>query len=132
MADVGSVFLLYAIGRRMFGKWTGLLAAAFATFAVIHIQHAHFYRPEPFTVLASLAALWAMHRFIDSRSYRDAALLGALVGLAMAPKVSVAPIVAPLVLTFIWVAKDRSRRDWIELRPWDLARVTPIGGSGWV
>ncbi len=126
LADVGSVFLLYIIGRRMFGQWTGLLAAAFATFAVIHIQHAHFYRPEPFTVLASLAALWAMLRFIESRSYRDAALLGALVGLAMAPKVSVAPIVAPLVLTFLWVAKDRSRRDWNELRPWDLARVIAL------
>ena len=126
LADVGSVFLLYAIGRRMYGQWTGLLAATFATFAVIHIQHAHFYRPEPFTVVASLAAFWAMLRFIDSRSYRDGALLGALVGLAMAPKVSVAPIVAPLVLTFIWVAKDRSRREWSELRPTDMARVIPM------
>ena len=127
LADVGSVLLLYVIGRRMFGKWTGILAAAFATFAVIHIQHAHFYRPEPFTVLASLAALWAMLRFVDSRRYRDAALLGALVGLAMAPKVSVAPIVAPLILTFLWVAKDRCGRDWSELRPWDIARVVPLG-----
>ena len=126
LADVGSVFLLYVIGRRMFGQWTGLLAAAFATFAVIHIQHAHFYRPEPFTVLASLAALWAMLRFTESRGYRDAMLLGALVGLAMAPKVSVAPIVAPLILTFLWVAKDRARRDWSDLRPWDVARVVPM------
>ncbi len=125
LADVGSVFLLYVIGRRMYGQWVGILAAAFATFAVIHIQHAHFYRPEPFTVLASLAALWAMLRFIDSRTYRDAALLGALVGLAMAPKVSVAPMVAPLVLTFLWVAKDRTRRDWTELGPWDVARIIP-------
>ena len=128
LADVGSVALLYVIGRRMFGQWTGLLAAAFATFAVIHIQHAHFYRPEPFTVLASLAALWAMQRFIDSKGYRDAALLGALVGLAMAPKVSVAPIVAPLILTFIWVAKDSCRRNWSEVRPCDIARVTPMAG----
>ena len=52
----------------MYGRWTGLLAAAFTTFAVIHIQHAHFYRPEPFTVLASLASLWAMLRFSGHRA----------------------------------------------------------------
>ena len=126
LADVGSVWLLYLIGRRMYGKWTGILAAAFTTFAVIHIQHAHFYRPEPFTVLASLGALWAMLRFIDSGRARDAALLGALVGLAMAPKVSVAPILAPLVLTFLWVAKDRAQREWTQLRPGDIARVVPV------
>lgn len=126
LADVGSVFLLFVIGRRMFGQWTGILAAAFATFAVIHIQHAHFYRPEPFTVLASLAALWAMLRFVDTRRYRDAALLGALVGLAMAPKVSVAPILAPLLLTFLWVAKDRCGRYWSEIRPIDITRILPM------
>ena len=126
LADVGSVWLLYVIGRRMYGRWAGILAAAITTFAVIHIQHAHFYRPEPFTVLASLGALWAMLRFIDSGRGRDAALLGALVGLAMAPKISVAPILAPLVLTFLWVAKDRSGRDWPQLRPWDIARIVPF------
>ncbi len=126
LADVGSVWLLYLLGRRMYGPWTGILAAAFTTFAVIHIQHAHFYRPEPFTVLASLGALWAMLRFIDSGRARDAALLGALVGLAMAPKVSVAPILATLVLTFLWVAKDRAQREWTQLSPGDIARVVPV------
>ena len=126
LADVGSVGLIYLIGRRMYGKWTGILAAALTTFAVIHIQHAHFYRPEPFTVLASLSALWAMLRFVDSGRARDGALLGALVGLAMAPKVSVAPILAPLALTFLWVAKDRAQREWTQLRPGDIARVVPV------
>ena len=126
LADVGSVALIYLIGRRMYGRWTGLLATGLTTFAVIHIQHAHFYRPEPFTVLASLGALWAMLRFTDSGRARDAALLGALVGLAMAPKVSVAPILAPIVLTFLWVAKDRAGRAWSQLRPWDIARIVPV------
>ena len=126
LADVGSITLLYFIGRRMYGKWTGILGAALTTFAVIHIQHTHFYRPEPFTALASLGALWAMLRFIDSGRAWDGALLGALVGLAMAPKISVAPILVPLVLTFLWVAKDRSGRDWPQLRPWDIARIVPF------
>ena len=125
LADVASVWLIYVIGRRMYGRWTGILAAAFTTFAVIHIQHAHFYRPEPFTVLTSLAATWAMLRFIDTRRARDAALLGVLVGLAMAPKVSVAPIIAPLALTFLWVWKDRAGYRWSDLTVPAAVRFAP-------
>ncbi len=126
LADTGSVAMMYLIGRRMYGRWTGLLAAALVTFAVIHIQHAHFYRPEPFTVLTSLAALWAMLRFVDGRRARDAALLGALVGLAMAPKVSVAPMLAPLALSFLWVAKDRAGGGWSDLTVPAAVRMAPM------
>ena len=125
LADTASVALVFAIGRRMYGRWTGLLAAAFTTFAVIHIQHAHFYRPEPFTVLTSLAALWAMLRFADTARMRDAALLGLLVGLAMAPKVSVAPILAPLALVFLWAWKDRAGGRWADLTVWSAVRFAP-------
>ena len=126
LADTGSVAMMYLIGRRMYGRWTGLLAAALVTFAVIHIQHAHFYRPEPFTALTSLVALWAMLRFVDGRRARDAALLGALVGLAMAPKVSVAPMLAPLALSFLWVAKDRAGGGWSDLTVPAAVRMAPM------
>ena len=49
-----------------------------------------------------------MLRFADTARIRDAALLGLLVGLAMAPKVSVAPILAPLALVFLWTWRDRA------------------------
>ena len=126
LADTASVALMFAIGRRMYGAWTGLLAAALTTFAVIHIQHAHFYRPEPFTVLTSLAALWAMLRFLDTRRVRDAALLGLMVGLAMAPKVSVAPILAPLALVFLWTWKDRAGGRWADLTVGSAVKFAPL------
>ena len=126
LADTASVALVFAIGRRMYGRWTGLLAAAFTAFAVIHIQHAHFYRPEPFTVLTSLGALWAMLRFADTSRMRDAALLGLLVGLAMAPKVSVAPILAPLALVFLWAWKDQVGGRWSDLTVWSAIRFAPV------
>ena len=125
LADTASVALVFAIGRRMYGPWTGLLAAALTTFAVIHIQHAHFYRPEPFTVLTSLAALWAMLRFMDTLRIRDAALLGLLVGLAAAPKVSAAPILAPLALVFLWTWKDRAGGRWSDLTVSSAVRFAP-------
>ena len=126
LADTASVGMMFVIGRRVYGQWTGLLAAALTAFAVIHIQHAHFYRPEPFTVLASLGALWAMLRLIETRRWRDALLLGIMVGLAMATKIAVAPILLPLLLTFLWLAKDRSGKGWRQLTPLALARVAPM------
>ena len=126
LADTASVALLFVIGRRMYGWRTGLLAAALAAFAVIHIQHAHFYRPEPFTVLASLAALWAMLRLLDNRRKGDAALLGVMVGLAIATKVSVAPLILPVLLTLLWVAKDRAGGQWRNLTPLAMAQSLPL------
>ena len=126
LADTASVALMFALGRRMYGTWTGLLAAFLTTFAVIHIQHAHFYRPEPFTALTSLLALWGMLRFMETKRIRDAALLGLFVGLAMAPKVSVAPILAPLALVFLWTWKDRSGGRWSDLTVWSAVRFSPL------
>ena len=115
LADVGAVFMVYMLGRRMFGQRVGLLGAALTALAVIHIQHSHFYRPETFSNLALLATFWAMLRVVELRRFRDSLILGLMVGLAMAPKVSVLPLVLPLALTYAY---------WI----WDSARERPPGG----
>ena len=104
LADVGSVILVYVLGRRIYGArygpWVGVLAAALTAFAVIHVQHSHFYRPETFTAFLVLAVLWAMLRLLEKRRLRDSFLLGLLVGLAFAPKVSILPLALPLALTY--------------------------------
>ena len=108
LADVGSVLLLFVLGRRLYGVREGLLAAAFAAFAVIHIQHSHFYRPETFTVLFTLASFWAMFRMLERRRRRDSVLLGAMLGLALAPKIAIVPLLAPLAAVFIYRAFDEA------------------------
>ena len=104
LADVGSVVLVYVLGRRIYGRlyghWAGLLAATLVAFAVIHVQHSHFYRPETFTALLVLAVFWAMLRMLEKRRLRDSLLLGLMVGLAFAPKVSILPLAIPLGLAY--------------------------------
>ena len=108
LADVGTVVLVYVLGRRIYGTrygakygtWVGLLAATLTAFAVIHVQHSHFYRPETFTAFLVLAVFWAMLRLLEKRRLRDSLLLGLLVGLAFAPKVSILPLALPLGLTY--------------------------------
>ncbi len=102
LADVGSVLMVFLLGRRIFGQGAGLLAAGLTALAVVHIQISHFYRPEPFLVFFLLASFWAMLRVMDRGRMRDSLLLGALVGLTVATKVSVLPLAFPLLLAYLF------------------------------
>ena len=110
--DVGTVFMVYLLGRKMFGQRVGLLAAGLTALAVIHIQNSHFYRPETFSVFFLVASFWALLRMMELGRMRDSLLLGAMVGLAMAPKVSVLTLVLPLGLAYFWRVWDSSGGRW--------------------
>ncbi len=48
--DVGTVFLLYLIVRRLYGPKVALLASTFSALAVMQIQQAHFYTTDSFVL----------------------------------------------------------------------------------
>ena len=100
LADVGSVIMVFVLGRRLYGSAVGLLAAALTAMAVIHIQNSHFFRPETMSVLFTLVSFWAMLRLVEHQRLRDSAVLGLAVGLTLAPKVSGLPLVLPLALVY--------------------------------
>ena len=116
LADVGSVAMVYLLGRKMYqrwyGPWVGLLSAALVAFAVIHVQHSHFYRPETFAALGVLGIFWAMLRVIEKRRLLDSLVLGAIVGAAFAPKVSILPITLPLAICYYYRLKDAGGGRW--------------------
>ena len=123
LADVGSVLLVFLLGRRLYGRNVGLLAAGLTALAVIHVQHSHFYRPETFTVLLTLASIWAAFRMAEKRRLWDSALLGVILGLALAPKVNVLPLLAPLALAYCYRVLDEAEGKWDEITPEMLQRV---------
>ena len=88
LADLGTIFFVFLIGRRIYHVQVGLLAAALVTLSVIHIQNSHFYRPETFSVCLILMSFWAMLRVMEYGRIRDSVFLGISVGLALAPKIS--------------------------------------------
>ena len=110
LADAGTVVLVYVLGRRIYGRlygpWVGLLAAALVAFAVIHIQNSHFFRPETFTAFWVLTVFWAILQVMEKRRLRDSLLLGLVTGLAFAPKVSILPILFPLLLCYYYRLVD--------------------------
>ncbi len=123
LADVGSVLMVFVLGRRLYGRNVGLLAAGLTALAVIHVQHSHFYRPETFTVLLTLAVIWATLRMAEKRRLRDSALLGLMLGLALAPKVNVLPLLAPLALGYAYRVVDEAEGRWDGVTPEVLQKV---------
>ena len=123
LADVGTISLVFVLGRRMYSPGVGLLAAAFTALAVIHIQNSHFYRPETFSVLFTLASFWAMLRMVERKRLRDSALLGLMVGLALAPKVNVLPLVLPLALAYWYLVLDKVDDRWSQITPVVVQKV---------
>ncbi len=115
LADVGSVVMVFLLGRRFYGRGVGLLAAGLTAVSVIHIQNSHFYRPETFSVFFTLVSFWAMLQMVERKRLRDSVLLGLILGLAIAPKVSVLPIMAPMLLVYWYRVLDEVDGHWSEI-----------------
>ena len=56
--DVGTVYLVYHMGRRLYDRWAGLLAAALVAVTVLHIQLAHFYAVDTLLTLFVVPAVY--------------------------------------------------------------------------
>jgi len=123
LADVGSVAMVFILGRKFYGTGVGLLAAGLTALSVIHIQNSHFYRPETFSVFFTLASFWAMWRMVERKRLRDSVLLGLMLGLAIAPKVSILLIMAPLFLVYWYRVLDEVDGHWSEIKPELLQRI---------
>ncbi|GAB4516209.1 MAG: hypothetical protein Kow0047_28150 [Anaerolineae bacterium] len=105
--DTGSVALIYAIGRRVYGRKTALLAAALSALTVTQIQLAHFYAFDPVATFFVMLAVWASIRLAQDGDVPSAVLAGIAAGCAVSSKFSAMPILAApgvAVLVPLWRA----------------------------
>lgn len=101
LADLFSVYLLFLLGRRLYGLWAGLLAAALSTFTVLQIQLAHFFAVDPVSTTFTLLALYGAVLMVDRPGKGTAILTGIGVGLAVASKFSALPVAfAPVMAAY--------------------------------
>ena len=104
LADIATILIVYLIGKALWSRRIGLLAAGLVTFSVIHIQLSHFFAVDTLMALFATATLYFLLRVARQGRFSDSALAGLCIGLALATKVSVAPIIAAyLVAHFIYV-----------------------------
>jgi hypothetical protein len=121
LMDLGTLLLLYLLGRRLYGPAVGLLAAAFLAVTVLHIQSAHFFIVDPFLTFFVTAALYCLIRSIDDRSPSTAhrspltgwwLLSGVAIGLAVGSKFAAVMLVVPLLLA-AWVVAGANWLRWL-------------------
>lgn len=91
LADIGSIFLLYLIAARIYGRKVALLAAAFASVAVMEIQQSHFFTVDNFAnFFMFLATYFAVEVAFAPVAKRHPKLADSL------PQPSVEPLAVPV------------------------------------
>ena len=95
--DVATILLVYLVATRLFGRWTGLLAASFITLSVLHIQQSHFFVTDIMLATLLMAAFYLLTKVMENGGAKGFALAGLLFGLALATKVSAAPFALAFV-----------------------------------
>ena len=130
LLDLITVLLAFGIAALIYDRRVALLTAALLAFTGFHIQQAHFYTVDaPLTTFVMLA-LFGLTVALRRRGLRRwlGLLLGAAgLGMALASKVSVWPLVPVAVVVLGWAAyRDGQRRG----APWWPRWVAEVGLLG--
>jgi YYY domain-containing protein len=94
--DLASVALIFLLGRRIFGYWTGVLAMALVAFTVLDIQLAHFYAVDTVLLPICLATLFGATQIVRTGSRAAYVLTGIGLGAALATKTTALLLVIPI------------------------------------
>ena len=106
LADAATVVLIIHIGRELYGRTVGFLAAALYAIAVLPIQLSHYYAVDPLMTALLMGSLLASIRFLRSRDPRMGYLAAALLGLAISTKATAVVFSLPVAiawLVFLWI-----------------------------
>ena len=111
LLGTANVLLIYLIGRKLYGRKTGLVAALFMTLAIEHVKWSHYIKPMlPLTFMVSLAFLWICNLFKSGRN-KDYALAGLFSGLSVATLQPGAFLAVPLLAAHILRTTRRGIRE---------------------
>ena len=126
--DVGTVLLVYLLGRRLLGPWPAAIAAALMALAVHSIQIAHFFAVDTFATFFATLALWLLVRYSKSRDARSLGLAGIATGLAMASKLSTGLLLGLFAgwWALVWVREGGVSAAWSRRSLW-LAHLAVFG-----
>lgn len=94
--DLIAVTLVFFIGRRMFGYWTGIVAMALMAFTVLDIQLSHFYAVDTVLTPLALGTLLASVHISQTGNRRAYVWGGMLFGAALATKTTALLLLIPL------------------------------------
>lgn len=111
IADLLTLLALTLLAYSLYGEITALLAAALYAFAVLPIQHAHFFVVDSFATVFVMWTLYFSVRAIQQTRSRYFVLAGLTTGMALASKVSVWPLAGIVMLAGCVRREDAAATD---------------------
>ena len=102
LADLGTLVLVYLIGRRLYREGVGLLAAGLGALMAFPIQQSHFFTVDSMACFFTLLTAYFSVRAGQTGRWANFALAGLATGLSAACKVSAAPAALLVVLAAVW------------------------------
>lgn len=102
LADLGTLAVMYLLGRRLYGEGVGLLSAALGAVAVLMIQQAHFFTVDSASVFFVALTGYCSVRAGQSGHWLAFGAAGVCSGLAAACKISAGLSVGLVLLGGVW------------------------------
>ena len=119
--DLGTVYLTYRLVRILYPsvadknagldkeQGIALLAAALVSLAVLHIQLGHFYTVDPILTFFVMLTLTFAAQVSKGGGRLSRIALGIAYGLALATKVSAAPLIVPIIVAYSLAGSQAGR-----------------------
>ena len=122
LLDIITVLTIYAIGKKLYNRWIGLLAALLHACAVMAIQQSHFFTADNWSSTFCLLALYTAILASKELRLRWYLLFGIFAGCALASRINVVPLVPMLgVAGVIWLSNQLPLNQALTTqRGWDL------------
>ncbi|MBF6357349.1 glycosyltransferase family 39 protein [Nocardia higoensis] len=128
LLGVGSVALLWAAVRRVFGPAAGLLAGLVLAVTPVAALMFRFNNPEALLIFLMVAAAWAMTRAVADGRWRWLVLTGAFIGFGfLAKQLQVLLVVPALALTYLVAGPPRLGKRLAQLFAAGAAMVVAAG-----
>lgn len=116
MAVLGTltVFLVYRLGKRVYGASAGLAGAALFAFGYLAVGLDHFTMPDTLLTFLWVVGMILAYRIMISGSISAYLWCGAVIGVAVATKYNGAALILPLILAHVFGIR-KEQRGWTRI-----------------
>lgn len=127
--DTGTIIVLYLIGKKLFQKNIGLVAAFFYAISVLPIQLSHFYAVDTIVTFFTTLLLYKLLIYYEHPRKKTAVSIGVILGFALATKISaivlLVSVAAAISMDFllIFIHKPHKIKHWLPHIPIFLKRL---------
>lgn len=110
LLGAASCAVLFAVGARMFDRRVGLLASLLLAAYPIHLYYTGLILPTVLVLFLHLVLLWILLWQVEAPSPVGAVLAGVVLGLAALTKSNALLLLPVLLVTWLWIERERALR----------------------